>query len=65
MSRLYEFQLLKLICALFGHKWRDTSYKEFKRENGKNYERTIKQEKCSRCGEETWAHVGEWREEQP
>jgi len=52
---------MNLICKLFGHKWRDTSYWEFKRENGKKLKRNIIQQTCQRCDKEEVCIICEWQ----
>ena len=52
---------MNLICKLFGHKWRDTSHWEFKRENGKKLKRKILQVNCDRCNTTNGAIKEPWQ----
>lgn len=52
-----------IICALLGHKWRDTSYWEFKRENEQKMCRKIVQVHCDRCNDTKVIKVNPWEVE--
>ena len=52
---------MNLLCKLFGHKWRDTSYWEFKRENEKQLRRKITQVSCDRCGGTKIFKINRWQ----
>ena len=52
---------MNLICKLFGHKWRDTSYWEFKREDEKQVRRKITQVHCDRCNETNVIRINRWQ----
>lgn len=51
---------MNLICKLLGHKWRDTSYWEFKRKNGKQQKRRIAQMHCDRCNKTEVLNTEPW-----
>ena len=52
---------MNLLCKLLGHKWRDTSYWEFKRENEKQLRRKISRWSCDRCGETKVYKIYRWQ----
>ena len=54
---------MNLLCKLLGQKWRDTSYYEFKRKNGKQVRRRIAQITCYRCEETSVKQTGAWENE--
>lgn len=54
-----------IICALLGHKWRDTSYWEFKRENENQVRRKITQMHCDRCNETNVIRINRWKPDIP
>ena len=56
---------MNLICKLLGHKWSDTSYWEFKRENEKQLRRKISQWSCDRCGETYVFKTNRWQPDFP
>lgn len=56
---------MNLICKLLGHKWRDTSYWEFKRENELQLRRKITQVNCNRCGETKVLQENLWQPDFP